>query len=79
MILGPDTLDALFRRWLDDTESPWYQRRRYQNEPRRGRNQAFEDWLFSHGFTVIQDNKVRYLKYSGDPAEVTLFLLQYGA
>lgn len=82
VILDPEYLDQMYREWLlkhnpDHRASPWFRSRKYQHK-HRGSNQAFEDWLFAHGFTVVQREKQRYLKFSGDEKRLTWFLLKYG-
>lgn len=82
VILEPEYLDQMYRDWLlkrnpDYNASPWFHRRNYQRE-HRGSNQPFEDWLYVHGFTVVQREKKRYLKFSGDERKLTFFLLKNG-
>lgn len=88
MILEPEYLDRIYSQWRiqdcqhldsDYTPSCWEQRLTYQNRSRGGRcEQRFEEWLYSQGFTVIQRNKKRYLKFSGDERRLTWFLLKHG-
>lgn len=35
------------------------------------------DWMWEEGFTVVQQNKKRYLKFDGDERRLTLFLLKW--
>lgn len=75
MLLEPEVLNRLFHQWkyadrLDEVKYPM----RYQNSRR---DQRFEDWLWQQGFTVVQKDKKRYLRFSGDPKHLTLFLLKY--
>jgi len=88
VILGPEYLDQLYREWKiqdrlqnnsDYVPSYWDHRSNYQREFRNGFNQQrFEDWLFSEGFTVIQQDGKRYLKFSGEESKLTFFLLKHG-
>lgn len=75
MILEPGLLDHLFHQWkyadqLSETRYPM----RYQNARR---DQRFEDWLWNQGFTVVQKDKKRYLKFNGDERHLTIFLLRW--
>lgn len=89
MLLEPEYLDRIYADWsVKDRQSRepnyvphhWDSRRTYQREHRNGRKQQrFEDWLFSQGFTVIQRNGKRYLKFSGDESNLTWFLLKHGS
>lgn len=76
MMLSPDLLDKIYHQWkyadyLDQTKYPM----RYQQNYR---NQKFEDWLWQQGFTVVQKDKKRYLKFDGDERQLTIFLLKWG-
>jgi hypothetical protein len=76
-ILDPDFLDRVYQKWkygdsLADTR--WPQRYQYPNTTK---NQRFEDWLWTQGFTVVQKNKRRYLKFSGDERYLTIFILKH--
>jgi hypothetical protein len=76
MLLDTSTLDKVYQKWkygdrLSETRWP-------EHYSRLGhRNQRFEDWLWSQGFTVVQKDKKRYLKFNGDSKNVTLFLLKW--
>lgn len=84
MILEPEVLDRLYREWRNSRRSPDYTPSRwdefitYQRQYRNGENSKFEDWLFDQGFTVIQRDGKRYLKFSGDERRLTFFLLKHG-
>lgn len=88
MILDPEYLDRIYTEWLiqrrrelelDFVPSYWDRRASYQGEYRnRPVNQTFENWLFAQGFTVIQREGKRYLKFSGDKKRLTWFLLKHG-
>lgn len=80
-ILPPEMLDKIFDQWIKERnkDSKRYSmkyKRSYQRESRYY-NQPFEDWLWSNGFTVIQDNHKRYLKFTGDEKKLTYFLLSH--
>lgn len=89
MILEPEYLDRIYQQWKiqdrqhrdsDYTPSYWDLRKTYQRVYRGGfEEQRFENWLFGKGFTVIQREGKRYLKFSGDEKRLTFFLLKYGA
>ena len=89
MILEPEYLDRIYQQWMiqdrlqgdsDYIPNRWDLRKTYQREYRGGFNQQrFEEWLFAQGFTVIQREGERYLKFSGDEKRLTFFLLKYGA
>lgn len=88
MVLEPEYLDRIYAQWrLQDrcsndpthTPNPWDLKKTYQREYRGGFvNQRFEEWLFIKGFTVVQRDRKRYLKFSGDEKHLTFFLLKYG-
>ena len=88
MILEPEYLDRVYVKWkiqdrqsIDDSFVPtrWDYQRGYQREYRGGFiNQRFENWLFGQGFTVIQREGKRYLKFGGDEKRLTWFLLKHG-
>jgi len=88
MLLEPEYLDRIYAQWrlqdrcsIDTAHTPnsWDYHCTYQREYRGGFiNQRFEEWLYSQGFTVIQRNKKRYLKFSGDERKLTFFLLKHG-
>lgn len=77
MMLGPDTLNKIYQKWyygdrLSETRWPkTYKTGTY-------RDQRFEDWLWTQGFTVVQKDKKRYLKFTGDDKQITFFLLKWG-
>ncbi len=75
MILEHDLLNQIYQKWYYGTaEKP-----RWPKTYNKGyRDQRFEDWLWAQGFTVVQQNKQRYLKFSGDDRNLTLFLLKWG-
>lgn len=81
MILEPEYLDSIYHHWLAEQGSvdTYRWRIHYQRQPRTTvKNQRFEEWLFKQGFTVIQKDKKRYLKFSGDEKRLTWFLLKHG-
>lgn len=83
MILQPEQLDRVYRYWRAQRRDYDYIPSRldnmitYQRQHRTGSNKFFEDWLFQHGFTVIQKDKKRYLKFSGDERQLTILLLKW--
>lgn len=87
VILEPEYLDRIYSQWRiqdhnqfdPDCAPSYYQHKTYQHQYRDGFfNQRFEAWLFDKGFTVIQRDKKRYLKFSGDEKRLTWFLLKHG-
>ena len=83
MILEPEYLDRIYDQWYhtdyNGSGRVFIRPRSYQNVYRHGFNeQRFEEWLFVKGFTVVQRNGKRYLKFSGDDKRLTFFLLKYG-
>lgn len=75
MLLKHELLNKVYQKWY------------YGNNPMprwpmtyngKAKNQRFEDWLWDQGFTVVQKDHRRYLKFSGDPAELSFFLLTNG-
>jgi hypothetical protein len=76
MMLEQELLNKIFQKWYygDQSLPSWpkkYTKGHY-------RNQQFEDWLWAQGFTVVQKDKQRYLRFSGDAKQLTFFLLKYG-
>ena len=76
-MLTPEFLDKVYQKWkygdqLADTR--WPQKYQHINTTR---NQRFEAWLWDQGFTVVQKNKKRYLNFSGEEKQLTLFLLKW--
>ena len=87
-LFGSETLDAIYDKWSksqNDETSDFYLRRSYLKSSYKrvdrnaARNQRFEQWLWGNGFSVVQRNKKRYLKFVGDKKRLTFFLLKYGA
>lgn len=82
MVLEPEYLNRIYDQWYRTDYNGSINHRlthSYQNVYRNGFNaQRFEEWLFVKGFTVVQRNGKRYLKFSGDDKRLTLFLLKYG-
>lgn len=77
MILEPAFLDKIYQKWKYGdrlAETRWPQTYHRINTTK---NYNFEDWLWSQGFTVIQKDKKRYLKFSGDERQLTIFLLKW--
>jgi hypothetical protein len=89
VILEPDYLDRVYSEWaIQDRRSMfgnyhpgyWSLQMKYQNAYRNGFNeQRFEEWLYSHGFTVKQQHGKRYLVFNGNNKKLSWFLLKYGA
>lgn len=76
MLLETDFLDLVYQKWrYGDRLSEIRWPERYN---RGTKNQRFEDWLWTQGFTVVQKDKKRYLKFSGDERNLTIFILKYG-
>lgn len=76
-MLSPEFLNTIFQKWKYGpslAETRWPQSYHHSNVTRNAR---FEDWLWSQGFTVVQKNKKRYLKFSGDEKQLTIFLLKW--
>jgi hypothetical protein len=88
MILEPEYLDRIYAEWRiqdrraisgDFSPTIWDLKKNYQREHRGGFiQQRFEDWLYSQGFTVIQDHGKRYLVFNGVEKRLTWFLLKHG-
>ena len=87
MLLEPEYLDRIYTQWKiqdrlqsnpDYVPSYWDRRCNYQREYRSNfNNQRFENWLYSQGFTVVQQDGKRYLKFSGEEKRLTWFLLKH--
>lgn len=77
--LNTDVLDRVYKKWYAQTgRGTVNQYTNYQRSLRSSpTGQAFENWLYVHGFSVIQRDKKRYLSYSGDERALTIFLLRY--
>ena len=76
MILDSNLLNKVYQKWYYKGEElpSWpktYSKGHY-------RDQRFEDWLWPQGFTVVQKDKKRYLKFNGDERNLTIFLLKWG-
>lgn len=88
MILKPEFLNRVYTQWRleerkrlnsDFIPNRWDYQRSYQYENRTSVfHQHFESWLFEQGFIVIQEHRERYLKFSGDEKNLTLFILKHG-
>lgn len=78
MILTPDTLDAVFRKWHSNKEHSLFSVSSYQNVLRNGHvGKNFESWLWKNGMMVQQRENKRYLVcYRGDK-HATLFLMKH--
>jgi hypothetical protein len=75
--VGPDTLNKIWQDWRISQGQPlgvWD--RSYQRVSRDHTGKKFEDWLFSQGAMVFQENGRRYLRFL-DAEQATFFLLQY--
>ena len=75
MMLDQELLDRVFQKWYYGQQLPSWPKKYTKGYYR---NQQFEDWLWAQGFTVVQKDKQRYLRFSGDPSELTFFLLTNG-
>jgi hypothetical protein len=76
MLLEPDLLDKIYQKWYyGDKPIPRWPTN-YKQWQRRDQN--FENWLWQQGFTVVQKDKQRYLRFSGNEKQLTFFLLKYG-
>jgi len=78
MILEPDFVDKLYQKWYYGnklSETRWPKKYTAGNY----RDQRFEDWLWNQGFTVVQKDKKRYLKFNGDQRHLTMFLLRWNS
>lgn len=84
MMLEPEVLDKIYRYWRKTKRTSPYTPSRfddmitYQRRYRNGANSEFEAWLWQQGFTVVQKDKQRHLRFSGDGKQLTFFLLKYG-
>lgn len=77
--LSSSLLDALWKEWREKHGYHSVRAPSYLYASRRSRLESkFEDWLYSHGLTVKQKNKKRYLEYHGNSRQLTIFLLKYG-
>jgi hypothetical protein len=77
MILeNQELLNRVFQKWYYGNQPLPSWPRKYVKTTYR--NQQFEDWLWAQGFTIVQKDKQRYLKFLGDPTELTFFLLTNG-
>jgi hypothetical protein len=75
MMLDQELLNKVYQKWYYGNEPiPRWPKTYYG----KGRDQRFEDWLWQQGFTVVQKDHRRYLRFSGDPKQLTFFLLKYG-
>ena len=75
MMLEQELLNKIYQKWYykGDELPRWpktYTKGNY-------RNQRFEDWLWERGFTVVQKDKQRYLRFSGDAKQLTFFLIKW--
>ena len=80
MIIDSTILDRIWRNWIDSmADTPSVRAIRYSDTGSRFStlNRKFEDFLFSNGAIVIQEEGKRYLKFF-DAKNITLFLLKYG-
>jgi hypothetical protein len=74
MMLDNDFLNTVYQKWYyEGNELP-----RWPKNYNGGyRDQRFEDWLWEQGFTVVQKDKKRYLRFSGDAKHLTVFLIKW--
>jgi hypothetical protein len=77
VLLETDLLNKVYQRWKYGDQLSEIQWPRKYNSGYRDRH--FEDWLWQQGFTVVQKDKQRYLRFSGDGKQLTFFLLKYGS
>ncbi len=75
MMLESDFVDKIYQKWYYGGELPEVRWPRKYNQ--NFRDQRFEDWLWTQGFTVVQKDKKRYLKFSGEEKYLTIFLLRW--
>ena len=75
LINDVELINRIYRSWKLEFTGTVYFLTALTYQGRRYRDQRFEDWLWQQGFTVVQKDKKRYLKFHGNPAELTLFLL----
>lgn len=76
MELNNELLNTVYQKWYYGdklSETRWPKKYNTSNY----RDQRFEDWLWAQGFTVVQKDKTRYLKFSGDEKYLTMFLLRW--
>lgn len=86
-LFEPEYLDYLYTHWRiadrknlnpDFVPTKWDLKMSYLLQHRNGfTEQRFESWLYAQGFTVIQNQSKRYLKFSGNEKYLTMFLLKY--
>lgn len=76
MMLDQDLLNRVYQKWYYGNEPIPRWPKKYNSGYR---DQRFEDWLWQQGFTVVQKNKQRYLKFSGDGKQLTIFILRWAA
>jgi len=76
MILEPDILNKIYQKWYYGNKPLPRWPTNYNRGQRRDQN--FENWLWQQGFTVVQKDKQRYLRFIGQEKNLTLFLLTYG-
>lgn len=75
-LINPEDLNSLYQKWYYGdklSETRWPKKYTVGNY----RDQRFEDWLWTQGFTVVQKDKKRYLKFGGDEKQLTFFLLKH--
>ena len=75
-LINPEDLDSLYQKWYYGdklSEIRWPKKYTASNY----RDQRFEDWLWTQGFTVVQKDKKRYLKFGGNEKQLTFFLLKH--
>lgn len=74
-VLSPEDLNSLYQKWYYGdklSEIRWPKKYTAGN-----RDLQFEDWLWTQGFTVVQKDKKRYLKFGGNERQLTFFLLKH--
>ena len=75
-LINPEDLNLLYQKWYYGdklSETRWPKKYTAGNY----RDQRFEDWLWTQGFTVVQKDKKRYLKFGGNEKQLTFFLLKH--
>lgn len=78
--LGEDHLDNLWQKWINhhyDLRTRDYLPGLYKYVQRRtGAARKFEDWLYTHGATVRQENKHRFIEFFDDK-QAMIFSLKF--
>jgi hypothetical protein len=75
MTLDQNLLNIVYQKWYYKLGPMPHWPRTYNSGNHR--DQRFENWLWTQGFTVVQKDKQRYLSFSGDAKHLTIFLLKW--